>query len=170
MTRRPSFRSEEEERVQRETARRREAWVGMISGVPWHHYVTLTFKDPVRHTTAGWVFKGFIGRLELTGARVWSVYVAEVGWGGFRVHLHALLGGTDLLRTTEIDEAWEAGLSEVEVFDPELPAVWYLTKGVPYGDGAELEISEGIYDEVSLWKEMRRIPPLRPPGRGNSER
>ena len=70
-----------------------------------------------------------------------------------------------MLRTTEINEAWEAGLSKVEVFDSELQAVWYLTKGLCYDeeDAPEPEISEGMYGKIFRWKKARGLPILRPP-------
>jgi hypothetical protein len=45
-----------------------------------------------------------------------------------RLHLHALLDGTEGLLPSSVGAAWPYGFSRVEVYDPALGATHYLTK------------------------------------------
>ncbi len=132
----------------------RSAWTDLMDQYPWHHYITLTFKDPVSSDTATWVFSKFIRRLERMGNGIWWCHVMETGRAGGLIHFHALLGGTDHLTVDEVRRAWWTGIAHVKLYDPELGATWYMTKDLESGR-SEVEFSAHIDRTISRWKKTR---------------
>lgn len=131
-----------------------QSWGAWIRAFPWHHWVTLTFADPASREYAWSAFEAFIRRLERKGSGVWWCAVQEERWEGRHVHLHALLGGTDQLRTDEIAAAWKAGkIKKVVVYDPPRGAAWYLAKEVEHGNTPEF--CRTIQRKIRRWKRRR---------------
>ena len=144
-------------------------WAEMIRRFPWDHWVVSTFAPPppldeslassvkgegvVTLETAIREHGRFIRRLERTGNPVWWVFAAETGWVGKKIHLHILLGGTENLRTEDIEKAWRAGWSEVCLYDPTRNGVEYILKQLKIG--MEPEIASNIHGKIARCRAIR---------------
>ncbi len=126
------------------------AWGDWLSEFEWSHWATLTFRPYVVPESPGLApptplrprpgpptdfarraFGGFIGRLEdRCGEPLAWFRGDELGERLGRLHLHALLSGTDGLFPSTVGQSWPYGFSAVEVYDPKLGAAHYLTKYV----------------------------------------
>ena len=91
---------------------------------------------------------------------IWSVYVAEWGWVGKKIHVHMLVGGTDHLSNHVIRKAWWAGASKVESYNPSRHAVEYSLKGVKHG--LEPDISAKIHRKIWSYTQVRGHEPPAP--------
>ena len=97
----------------------------------WHHFCTLTFKQPC---TAAFVRRAFLwfakGLERLTGSVPYWFWAMECGASPSLPHLHALLGNTSNLAVDRIAAAWRLGLCRVTRYDPRRRAAAYLTKAI----------------------------------------
>lgn len=131
-----------------------EAWVRLMERYPFHHFATLTSKQPL----TPWQFQRergrYIRRIERQGyGRPWWFSSMETGRLE-RLHMHMLLGGTKRLPSYRLEDLWWRGIAKVKVFDPELGARAYIAKDVPAGL-AEIELPSGI--ERSLRRQQRHL-------------
>jgi hypothetical protein len=103
-------------------------WLG--SDFIWHHLVVLTFAHEANLDRARREFGDWVRSLERRGQRaVGWFFVAERGAAG-RLHLHALLVGTQHLHVTELERSWRPGRATVSVYDPQQAGSYYLAKGI----------------------------------------
>ena len=106
-------------------------WLG--SDFLWDHLVTLTFAWEPSLDIARKEFGNWVRSLERRGQRaVGWVFVAERGAAG-RLHLHALLVGTQHLQLVELEGTWRPGIADVSVYDPHRPGSFYIAKGIGLG-------------------------------------
>lgn len=73
-------------------------------------------------------------------APLWWFRGDEFGAQGGRLHLHALVGGTDGLSLETLRNAWRPGFSFIKPYDPALGATHYVAKYV-VKDLADYDIS-----------------------------
>lgn len=119
-----------------------------LSEYEWSHWATLTFRPYVPRESPGLgpatpprlrpgpppdfahrAFGGFISRLgHQCGQSLAWFRGDELGERLGRLHLHALVGGTEGLLPSTLKRTWPYGFSKVEVYDPALGATHYLTK------------------------------------------
>ena len=133
-----------------------DAWAIFIARFPWHHFVTLTFKNPQTRESAVEPFNQWVRQIEQrAGEGIWWARADEVGSLG-RVHLHALLGGTDHFDTTYLGRLWRDGKHEITPFDPAQDGAWYLTKDVPPGL-SEVEFFPRTERAVVRWRRRREV-------------
>jgi hypothetical protein len=123
----------EGDRLRLALAARREYghWLG--SDLVWHHLATLTFAHEASLEVAHREFGGWVRSLERRGQRAvgWFL-VVERGAAG-RLHLHALLVGTQHLQTEELERTWRPGRAAVSVYDPGKPGSYYLSRALALG-------------------------------------
>lgn len=125
-----------------------EAWGGYLSEFEWSHWTTLTFRPYVRPESPGLAppaaprvrpgpppdfarraFNGFIAHLRFQAHQPLAWFRGdELGERLGRLHLHALIDGTDGLLPSTLAATWPYGFSRIEVYDPALGATHYLTK------------------------------------------
>jgi hypothetical protein len=131
----------------------RSAYAKLILRYPWHHYVTLTSVVPA--SAEGWehMFGKYVRRLERRGSAIWWCYALEEGPAGGRIHLHALLGGTDRSAVGKITDAWRSGWAHVSVYDPAQAGAFYITKDIEEGTG-EVVFSPNLESHVARWKKV----------------
>ena len=106
-------------------------WLG--SDFIWHHLATLTFAKEASLDIARKEFGNWVRSLERRGQRAvgWFL-VAERGAAG-RLHLHALLVGTQHLHIAELERTWRPGLAMVSVYDPQQSGSYYIAKAIGLG-------------------------------------
>ncbi len=110
-----------------ETARR-EALGRMLEAAEWPHVVTLTTKEP---RSPEWLRAEleyrFIRRLarNAQGAVAWFAALEATADGQW--HLHVLLGGTQRLRTQQLERAWKAGFTRVGLVRNSAGVIRYMT-------------------------------------------
>lgn len=140
-----------------------------LSGYPWAHWCTLTFRPPATEAGVGcepreWgrFRKRIRSDVDVSpqyALRQWRTfkrdttthanvplfwfYGVEFGDRFGRMHLHALLGNTERLPTTVLNQAWPAGYSRILEYDANRGASYYITKYVAK-DLAEWDISENL--------------------------
>ena len=97
-----------------------EAWEEFLGWFEWHHAITLTTRWAYsRYALSKEMQHGFARRLaKMTQGKVGWFYSMEDRVGGYP-HLHALLGGTSHLTTTQVQRAWKSGMSRVRVLRAE---------------------------------------------------
>jgi len=112
-----------------ERTKLRAAWGEFLEGLPWDHYVTLTFRRNSGPLRAKATFRAWIRRLERKAGRalLWFLGLEDGNQLG-RLHIHALVGGTDSLSESTLEEAWREGFSRIERFQVGLGAAHYVTK------------------------------------------
>lgn len=137
--------------IQTEHTRIRSGWKDLIRRYPIHHFATLTFRIPVKPVQAIRAMETFVRDLERRAQNpVWWFGVQEAGPISERVHLHALLGGTENLSCRQIEAVWLPGRSQVAVYDDEAgDAIAYLTKGLSHG--AEVVFPARINRKARRW-------------------
>lgn len=140
--------SEQRERLERETRRRRwleqivevgtpqgetisSAWGSWLSAYPWSHWGTLTFAaGEFSHEAATRAWSRFVSHVfHHEALEAWFVG-HEVGARG-RLHLHCLLGCVPR-PSSEVWEWWfkRYGRNEIRGYDPERGAAHYVAKYV----------------------------------------
>lgn len=146
-----------------ERARLRTAWAELLEGIPWDHYATLTFRQSSGPNFAWRAFRRWIRRLERTAELpvIWFVGFEDGNLLG-RLHLHALVGNTDVLSEETLTEAWTAGFSRIERFQPGLGAAHYVTKYVTK-DLLDYDISPNISRAIGLRDNQLQLGGLRTP-------
>lgn len=103
-----------------------------LSRYHWQFYFTLTFKHPADIWYGQEAFKRMIRRLEQRAeSRVPWFRAFEWGLLG-RLHVHGLLASEGLLTPSAITKAWKVGQTDVQLYDPERGAAYYVTKTVSH--------------------------------------
>lgn len=139
----------------------REAWVGLLDGHDWDHFITLTFasaasnpRAQVHPDYAHRSFDSFISRLERRAHRPVAWFRGdELGPQTGRLHFHALLQGTSGLLHRTVAECWPQGHAWVRRYDPELGAAHYVTKYVTK-ERADYNLSRRLVprgSDLRLW-------------------
>lgn len=111
-------------------------WGSFLSQFHWQGFATLTFKQPVSSTfaeraVAEWVTEA--------AEHAYGYVGFEKGWGGGRLHCHALLGGiysgprSDTRQSlftalTVAKSDWRHGHIQTLPYDPKRGAAWYVSK------------------------------------------
>lgn len=128
----------------------REQWGRYLATMDWRHFLTLTFASAVSVGRARREFvDGFIRRCALVALRsVPWYYALERDAVGDRIHLHALVAGTELVTIARMEESWTAGESCIRVYDPTGRAAWYVAKTLGT-DAAEYDISRRLPARVA---------------------
>jgi hypothetical protein len=123
----------------------RDHWGRYLATMYWRHFLTLTFASAVSVGRARHEFvDSFIRRCALVALRsVPWYYALERDAVGDRIHLHALVAGTDLVTVARMEESWTAGQSCIRVYDPTGRAAWYVAKTLGT-DAAEYDISKRL--------------------------
>ena len=108
-----------------------------LAGYEWDHWVTLTPSRPScgPNPLAATFERRFIRKLERAAQHhlCWARALERSPAGIF--HVHALLAGTRNIREAYITSAWDLGKADVERYDPQQGAAWYLAK--TYGQPSE---------------------------------
>lgn len=113
---------------QLELRRCRQAWVSWLRTFDWHHYVTLTFRWSVPADMAEAYFRRWARRVEQRAqCRLDWFLILEYSCAG-AVHIHALVGNTDVLRPHELAAAWHWGWTRIVRYDPRRGAASYVSK------------------------------------------
>lgn len=115
---------------------------GWLGKKPWTHFVTMTFAKPVTWISAVRQIGRFLKAMVMVKAWVWFV---EKGRGTGRVHCHALVRVDPKLSKKGFARAWNRGRAEVEDYDPDRGAAFYLAKS--YGENADVEWDIHLPDE-----------------------
>lgn len=139
------------------------AWGKWLEDYDWSHWCTLTFRRYEPRSAPGLAapkpfkprpgpppdyahrsFDRFARRLANKAVqRVWWFRGDELGPQLGRLHLHALVGGTEGLLPETLRSCWREGFSFIDIYDPELGAAHYLTKYVSK-DLADYDLSGGL--------------------------
>ena len=124
-------------------------WPLWLSRYRWAHWMTgttdkATTPDRILRAFTRWTVRELARQSK---ARVpYFVMVEQKPHG--HPHIHALLGGTQSLRTRDVAARWTLGHSAVTLYNPALGATHYVTKTI----GAEMS--------TDCWDISRRLPPL----------
>lgn len=97
----------------------------------WDHFATLTFSNPASAEGAANGFRSYVRHLESLAKRAVN-YFASVESGSLndRIHVHAVLAGTEALTVLQIGAAWRCGHATVRLFDPGLDGIAYVAKSL----------------------------------------
>ncbi|MCC7134735.1 MAG: hypothetical protein IT352_18900 [Gemmatimonadales bacterium] len=146
-----------------ERTRLRTAWAELLEGIPWDHYVTLTFRQSSGPNFAWRAFRRWIRRLERVAGLpvIWFVGFEDGDLLG-RLHLHSLVGNTDALSDETLTESWTAGFSRIERFQPGLGAAHYVTKYVTK-DLLDYDLSPNIARAIERHEKQMSLGTLRTP-------
>lgn len=119
-------------RRRRGNAAVRVGWMEVLRERKWDHFATLTTKNPADRSNLADAFgKAFLRRLTRIAQRRIGAYMVTEGDGDYRrLHLHALLYGTEAIPCHRIEELWKLGQAKVERFDPRRDWAAYLTKDI----------------------------------------
>ncbi|MFN0181744.1 MAG: hypothetical protein ACKVZ0_23290 [Gemmatimonadales bacterium] len=125
--------------------------------------MTLTFARNSGPLRAKATFRTWIRRLERKTGRplLWFLGL-EDGHQLGRLHIHALVGGTDALGETTLEEAWEEGFSRIERFQPGLGAAHYVTKYITK-ELLDYDISPNVAQAVRQREKQLPLGSLRTP-------
>ena len=132
-----------------------QAWGEWLSGLAkWDWWVTLTFRDPAPNTRGwtrpGWSYakkgwKDFTGMVRPALGELHWVRAFEIQkWRG-SPHIHALVGGLDDRRFSQIGKWWfnSYGLCRLEEYNPSFGAGYYVAKYVTKSLG-DIDFSPGL--------------------------
>jgi hypothetical protein len=113
-----------------ESAQLAQIWGAFVHQFQWDNLAGLTFRYPVpKEVAIRELHQVWLRRLAFDARR--SIpYFYGLERGGSGLHLHVLTAGTASLRLDQLQQAWRAGLSKIEVYDPAQGGAWYVTKGV----------------------------------------
>jgi hypothetical protein len=116
----------------------RQAWGEWLNEYPWDFFCTLTFRQRVATCEATKEGQLWIRRIgQRSAGKVYYHGVLEKSRRR-RCHLHFLIQTKGRAGEAAIRNVWRSGLSDVQVYDPERGACWYITKGVnQYPDHVE---------------------------------
>lgn len=124
------FTDDEERREQERLKRVRWKWTEWLSSVEWSHWVTLTFGRKTGLFRAQWDFKRrWIRRLEQTAQNRVDWFAVYERDDYTRLHIHALIRGTDRLEPEELRRAWGGlGHATAPKFDTTRNGIAYTVK------------------------------------------
>ena len=127
----------------------RTAWGDWLDGLPWDHYVTLTFGIKSGPDFARRTFDRWIRRLEQEAQTpvLWFVGFEDGKLFG-RLHLHALTGNTSALPAEYMAKLWTPGWSRIVPYRPTLGAAHYVTKYVTK-ELLDYDISRNVMRELA---------------------
>jgi len=93
----------------------------------WNHFATFTFGKVQSVDTARYIFRCFMANLKKA-----ANYFRVIEFEKNSVHIHSLLGKTDDIPASVIEDAWkkEHGIAQVLPYDANLGAAYYITKYV----------------------------------------
>jgi len=106
------------------------AWGAYLHQLRWDHLATLTFRYLVSKEAAiRELHQQWLRGLAFAARRPIPCFCALERAGG-GLHWHVLTAGTAGLCVDEIQHAWRAGISKIEVYDAAQGGAWYVTKGL----------------------------------------
>ena len=134
------------------------AWGEFLEGLPWDHFVTLTFRQASGPDYARRAFGQWIRRLEREARTrlLWFVGFEDGRLLG-RLHLHALVGNTDGLAESTLEEAWTPGFARIQRFQPRLGAAHYVTKYITK-DMLDYDVSPALARRLSTRENQWALP------------
>jgi hypothetical protein len=107
-------------------AQQMRGWEEIASRHAWSHFVTLTFSRPADQARAERSFSRFVRRLEWhSRCRIEYLGALERGLLG-RLHIHALVAGTNEQSIDLMTAQWGQGRVAIKVFDPARNALYAL--------------------------------------------
>lgn len=124
------------------------AWAHFLERRAWNHVATLTTRHERSSAVLVRTFENtFLRTLaRMAQRRIRWFAVVE---GGFdddsRTHIHALLSGTELLRTKQIESAWPFGFTRITSYSQ--------------SEGIELYVSKSLAKATESWRMSRSLPP-----------
>lgn len=130
------------------------AWGAHLGRYPWTHFATLTFSQESVQDYARRQFLSFVRRVERDAGPTYWFYGTEFGKLG-RMHLHALLGRTELMTRDELQEHWPCGFSRFLPYDSQLGAAHYVSKYITK-DLADYDVSPGFPNARALYVGRQR--------------
>lgn len=114
----------------------RDAWSGMVGGRSSSHCATFTACGSMSSGALRRAFLRWVRRVEKAfGTPLSWFFVVERPRSGPR-HLHALIGGAELVTIRGLRSCWsvKVGISDVRVYDPARGAASYVCKVIPRSD------------------------------------
>ena len=119
----------------------RDEWAQYLRVHVWDHYVTLTFSVGHSYYGAKRAFERWIRHLERKWRRGVAWFLATETGGNGRIHLHALLQGTETVSAFQLAGSWLHGRADANTYDDRRGAAPYITKAVGMDD-CGFEVSE----------------------------
>ena len=109
----------------------REHLAHFLVGFRWSHVAHLGCEKPMSSSRLWSEFRyRFVRRLEQSTQNRLQWYCVEQADSAGRLHLHALLGGTDRLRIKDLDRSWKCGFARFTLypllFAARLSAAFYM--------------------------------------------
>lgn len=118
-----AYRDLEEAKAARQWREELGSW---LTHFEWQLYATPTFRFPVTHSMAKAVVDRWIGGF---GPQAYAYVGYEQGLAGGRTHCHVLLGGlANEIAKSRAGRLWRHGNIQIERYDPNRGAAWYVAK------------------------------------------
>ena len=116
-------------------------WGAFLKTYLWDHFATLTVRNHISQAALRKQFGKWIRKLEEDlGRSVHWFMVLECSRFG-QSHVHALTGGTQKARVSQMRSTWGLGATRIVCYDPLKDAAFYVSKSLHW-DQADYDISD----------------------------